>query len=115
MPCPTRPSGHDFTAPGLTPRADFLFFSVPGGLQDGPRSRSETYDRDNWLCNLEEVAFSMHAMKMTLLVALVGLQLTTAAFAQTDRSADRRAAANALAAFSDALRGSTNDYKQARM
>jgi hypothetical protein len=60
----------------------------------------------------------MHAVKMALMVALVGFGLTTGAIAQTSadsRATDRRAAANALAAFSDALRGETNTYKQARM
>lgn len=60
----------------------------------------------------------MHAMKMALMALLMGLGLTTSAMAahnDASLATDRRAAANALAAFSDAIRGQTNDYKQARM
>lgn len=60
----------------------------------------------------------MHAMKMALMALLVGVGLTTSATASHNDASlatDRRAAANALAAFSDAIRGQTYDYKQARM
>lgn len=60
----------------------------------------------------------MHTIKMALIAAVVSFGLLTGAHAQTatdNRAADRRAAANALAAFSDAIRGTTETYKQARM
>ena len=53
-----------------------------------------------------------------MMSAFVAFGMATGAFTATDtdtKGADRRAAADALGAFSDALRGVTHEYKQARM
>lgn len=56
------------------------------------------------------------SFRTVMMTAFVALGMATGAFTATDSSAaDRRAAADALAAFSDALRGVTYEYKQARM
>lgn len=57
--------------------------------------------------------------KTFLMTAFVAFGMASGAFTATDtaetKAADRRAAADALAAFSDALRGITHEYKQTRM
>lgn len=57
--------------------------------------------------------------KTFLMTAFVAFGMATGAFTATStadtKAADRRGAADALAAFSDAIRGVTYEYKQARM